>query len=49
MLGEHLIGQIDDAGYFRRDLESIVNDLAFTQNLMVEKEDLERVLSKFKH
>ncbi len=43
-LGEHLIGQIDDAGYLRRDLESIVNDLAFTQNLMVEKEDLERVL-----
>ena len=44
MLGEHLIGQIDDAGYLRRDLESIVNDLAFTQNLMVEKEDLEKVL-----
>lgn len=44
MLGEHLIGQIDDAGYLRRDLESIVNDLAFTQNLMVEREDLEKVL-----
>ena len=45
MLGEHLIGQIDDAGYLRRDLESIVNDLAFTQNLMVEREDLEKVLN----
>ena len=44
MLGEHLIGQIDDAGYLRRDLESIVNDLAFTQNLMVDREDLEQVL-----
>ena len=44
MLGEYLIGQIDDAGYLRRDLQSIVNDLAFTQNLMVEKEDLEKVL-----
>ena len=31
MLGEHLIGQIDDAGYLRRDLDSIVNDLAFTE------------------
>ena len=41
MLGEHLIGQIDDAGYLRRDLDSIVNDLAFTQNLMVEREELE--------
>ena len=45
MLGEHLIGQIDDAGYLRRDLESIVNDLAFTQNLMVEREELEKVLN----
>ena len=45
MLGEHLIGQIDDAGYLRRDLESIVNDLAFTQNLMVEREELETVLN----
>ena len=44
MLGEHLIGQIDDAGYLRRDLESIVNDLAFTQNLMVQREELEKVL-----
>ena len=33
MLGEHIIGQLDDAGYLRRDLESIVNDLAFTQNI----------------
>ena len=45
MLGEHLIGQIDDAGYLRRDLDSIVNDLAFTQNLMVEREELEKVLN----
>ena len=46
MLGQHLIGQLDDAGYLRRDLESIVNDLAFTQNIMVEKRDLEIALSK---
>jgi RNA polymerase sigma-54 factor len=44
MLGEHLIGQIDDDGYLRRDLESIVNDLAFTQNVMVERSDLESTL-----
>ncbi len=45
MLGEYLIGQIDDSGYLRRDLESIVNDLAFTQNLMVERVELEKVLN----
>ena len=45
MLGEHLIGQLDEAGYLRRDLDSIVNDLAFTQNLVVERKELEKVLS----
>jgi RNA polymerase sigma-54 factor len=45
MLGEHIIGQLDDAGYLRRDLESIVNDLAFTQNIMIEKEKLESALA----
>ena len=45
MLGEHLIGQLDESGYLRRDLDSIVNDLAFTQNLVVKREDLEKVLS----
>ena len=45
MLSEHIIGQLDDAGYLRRDLESIVNDLAFTQNIMIEKEQLESALA----
>ena len=45
MLGEHIIGQLDDAGYLRRDIESIVNDLAFTQNIMIEKEQLESALA----
>ncbi len=48
MLGEHLIGQLDEAGYLRRDLNSIVNDLAFTQNLLVERVELEKVLSVIK-
>ena len=43
-LAEHLIGHLDDDGYLRRDLESIVNDLAFTQGIEVEKEALEEAL-----
>lgn len=45
-LGEHLIGNLDEDGYLRRDLESIVNDLAFTANLMTDKEELEKVLAE---
>ena len=44
LLGQHLIGNLDEDGYLRRDLEAIVNDLAFTQNVDCTKEDLEKVL-----
>ena len=44
-LGTHIIGQLDDSGYLRRDLESIVNDLAFTQNIIIDKSELEVVLA----
>jgi len=43
-LGQHLIGNLDEDGYLRRDLASIVNDLAFTQNVMTEVPELERAL-----
>src|SRR6267378_6829975 len=33
MLGLYLIGNIDDDGYLRRDIPSIVDDIAFSQNI----------------
>jgi RNA polymerase sigma-54 factor len=42
---ELLIGYLDESGYLRRDLESIVNDLAFTQGVDVERVVLEKALS----
>ncbi|MFO8234422.1 MAG: RNA polymerase factor sigma-54 [Bacteroidales bacterium] len=44
MLARYLIGNIDDDGYLRRKLESIVNDLSFTQNIKTTEEELEQVL-----
>ena len=44
-LSEHIIGNLDEAGYLRRDLESIVNDLAFTEGISVEREALEEALA----
>jgi RNA polymerase sigma-54 factor len=46
LLAEHLIGNLDEDGYLRRDLEAIVNDLAFTQNVICEKADLEKALAQ---
>lgn len=43
-IGLYLIGCIDEDGYVRRELELIVDDLAFSQNISVTKEELEEVL-----
>ncbi len=40
-----VIGSIDDDGYLRRDPESIVDDLAFSQNIMTEAAEVERMLA----
>ena len=45
-IAEFLIGSIDESGYIRRDLMNIVDDLAFTQNIVVEIGVVERVLSR---
>ncbi len=43
-VGLFLIGNIDEDGYLRRDLESIIDDIAFTQNITTTKEELEKIL-----
>ena len=45
-LAEHLIGNLDEDGYLRRELDAIVNDLAFSQNVMATKEELEKALQE---
>ena len=44
VLGEYLLGNIDDDGYLRRELVNIVDDLAFLQNIETTERDLEEVL-----
>lgn len=44
LIAEHLIGTMDEDGYLRRDLESICNDLAFSQNIETNAHELELVL-----
>src|SRR3546814_17781970 len=39
-----IIGSIDDDGYLRRPISSLVDDLAFSQNVIVDDEDMEEVL-----
>jgi RNA polymerase sigma-54 factor len=46
LLGEHLIGNLDEDGYLRRGLDQIVNDLAFTANVMTDEAELGKVLKE---
>jgi len=43
-IGEYIIGNLDDSGYLQRDLDSMVDDLAFTQNINATKEEINEVL-----
>src|SRR5690606_6516623 len=42
-IGMQLIGSIDSDGYIRRELSSIANDLAFSQNIMTSEEEIEQI------
>ncbi|MBL7863138.1 MAG: RNA polymerase factor sigma-54 [Cyclobacteriaceae bacterium] len=45
-IGKQLIGSIEGDGYIRRDLESIVNDLAFSQGIETTLEEVEEILKR---
>ena len=45
-LCEFLIGSIDESGYLRREVDDIIDDLAFTQNIVTAKDDIISVLKK---
>lgn len=45
-IGKQLVGSIESDGYIRRDLEAIVNDLAFSQGIETTYDEVEAVLKK---
>ena len=45
-IAEQIIGSLDDDGYLRRALQSIADDLAFKQSMLVEEKEIEIVLDK---
>ncbi|MCW5911507.1 MAG: RNA polymerase factor sigma-54 [Cyclobacteriaceae bacterium] len=45
-IGKQLIGSIEGDGYIRRELESIVNDLAFSQGIETNLNEVEAILKK---
>jgi RNA polymerase sigma-54 factor len=44
LIAEFLIGSIDDSGYVRRSDDELIDDLAFTQNIFTDKNQLNKVI-----
>jgi RNA polymerase sigma-54 factor len=49
IIGRQLIGSIENDGYIRRDLDAIINDLAFSQNIETDFDELEEILRKIQN
>jgi len=45
-IAEYIIGNLDESGYLRRELFNIVDDLAFSQNIFADEEELEQILAE---
>jgi len=45
-IAEQIVGSIDDDGYLRRETTSIVDDLAFRQNIETNEKEVEEVIKK---
>ncbi len=49
VVAKFLVGSIDESGYIRRDIEDIVDDLAFTQNIITTRKEVATLLKKVIH
>ncbi|HEX3025590.1 MAG TPA: RNA polymerase factor sigma-54 [Chitinophagaceae bacterium] len=45
-IAEQIVGSLDDDGYLRRELSSIVDDLAFRQNVMTDEKEVEGIIKQ---
>ncbi len=45
-VAEQIVGSIDDDGYLRRETSSIVDDLAFRQNIVTNDQEVELLISR---
>lgn len=44
LIADTIIGNLDESGYLNREIEAIVDDLAFSANVIVSEEEVEEIL-----
>lgn len=45
IIADTIIGNLDESGYLKREVEALVDDLAFSANVMTTEEEIEEILS----
>lgn len=45
MIADMIIGNLDESGYLKRDIEALVDDLAFSANVMTNEQEVEEMLA----
>jgi RNA polymerase sigma-54 factor len=48
LIADQILGSIDEDGYFRRDIDALVDNIAFNQGVLVTEEEVEAVRSKIR-
>jgi len=43
LIADQILGSLDEDGYFRRDIEAVVDNIAFNQGVLVNVDDIEKV------
>ncbi|MCO5232133.1 MAG: RNA polymerase factor sigma-54 [Chitinophagales bacterium] len=49
IIADQIVGSIDDDGYIRREIDAIVDDIAFSRGIMVTEEQVEKVLKDIQY
>lgn len=49
IIANQLVGSVESDGYIRRDLDAIINDLAFSQNIETDTDEVEEILRKIQN
>ncbi len=45
MIAEQIIGSIDEDGYLRREMDSIIDDLSFRQNIITDEKTVKKIIA----
>ena len=49
IIATQIIGSLDNDGYLRREIESIIDDIAFSENIEFDSKDIKSVLNKIQN